>query len=131
MKNPFDITQYSNNLTIKSDINLSGIGVSGIGSIFSFLIREIKIRQESIRSGYISGIADETLRFVDVDKISWDTPESISNSCNIIISSINQFYKSGNGFWDKYATVYCDSGSYYATGFFTNKMDLLVQMAML
>ena len=93
MKNPFDITQYSNNLTLKSDINLSGLGVSGIYAIFNFIIKEVTIRQEAIRAAYINGITSEQPFFTNVNSIIWDSPESITNSCFIVTNAIKQFYK--------------------------------------
>ena len=118
MKNPFDITQYSNNLTLKSDINLSGLGVSGINAIFNFIIKEVTIRQEAIRAAYINGITSEQPFFTNVNSIIWDSPESITNSCFIVTNAIKQFYKSGDGFWNAFATVPCDQTNVVVAGFF-------------
>ena len=97
MKNPFEQTQYSNFIQTPGDINLKGMGASGIQDIFDFLKKQIILRQESIRAGYIDGFQLENIpSFVDVNSLLADSPSSAFNAQVTIVDAVKQFFADHN-----------------------------------
>jgi hypothetical protein len=136
MKNPFEQTQYSNFIQTPGDINLKGMGASGIQDIFDFLKKQIILRQESIRSAYIDGFQLENIPpFVDVTSLLADSPSSAFNAQITIVDAVGQFFIEHNsGLFIKLCLYRCSDSTqdlYFsksseplASGFF-NKVSIL------
>ena len=117
MQNPFEQTQYSNFIQIPGNLNLRGMGSSGIAELFTFLKNQVSLRQEAVKAAYIDGIISDTSQFifVDLSGVSADTPSSIYNSKLILIDAVQQFFVSHSSqMYERLCLYPCDNGQYLA-----------------
>ena len=78
MQNPFEQTQYSNFIQIPGNLNLRGMGSSGIAELFTFLKNQVSLRQEAVKAAYIDGITDPTqFIFVELSGVSLNLSDLI------------------------------------------------------
>ena len=97
IRNPFEFSQYSSSFTVPNvTLDSSGIGITGISDLMSFVVTQTKIRQEAIKIGYIDnnpGIPHGVYDFINLDNLLFETPGSIHYASQLIKEAILQMFK--------------------------------------